>query len=335
MATTTSSASTDLLNSSRLTQRRANAASNWKAPGEYTPKCLISSRWGPPMTDDTLLILARANAKLDRKVLDFVKVIQKFPLAENSDAGDITTQVESRHDLADILSIDSQFGAIERGESTFTSLYLVNRHLLYYWHKAFSWLTLSLHAGKDHSIHEPACKVIEDMLRRADELSVEIIVVAENGLLKPEVRTMFGEKWDKVDQLCDVYYPYGHGKAPRTLSTWSALSKQIDRLARNAPPIQSVTAQSTGFWTTTSLLWLTFGGTVLANIPTFALAYGYSEHKPGTVKDADFCSKYLQEANQFPRIQAAAASIYGVERLNTISPVRKEPAQGMTLITQF
>ena len=172
------------------------------------------------MTDDTLLTLARANAKLDRKILAIVNIILGNILAGHFNAGDVNAQIESRRDVADIATIESQFGAIERGESTFTNLYLVNRHLLYYWQKAFSLLTQFLGAGKDDPTYEPICNFIEEVLRRADELSVEIIAVAEKGLLKPEVRTILGEKWDKVDQLCDFYYSNGHGKAPRTLSTW-------------------------------------------------------------------------------------------------------------------
>ena len=184
------------------------------------PKGLISSRWGPPMTDDTLLTLARASSKLDRNILSIVNTISEAILAGQLNVGDVTAQVESRHDVADIATIESQFGAIERGESTFTNLYLVNRHLLYYWQKALSIAMQILGAGKDDPIYELMCNFIENVLRRADELSVEIVVVAENGLLKPEVRTILGEKWDKVDQLCDFYYSHGHGKAPRTLSTW-------------------------------------------------------------------------------------------------------------------
>ena len=172
------------------------------------------------MTDDTLLTLARANAKLDRKILAIVNQISKDILGGRFNAGDIIAQVESQHDVADIATMESQFGAIERGESTFTNLYLVNRHLLYYWQKAFLIFTQFLHAGKDDPAYELTCNFIEDVLRRADELSVEIIAVAENSLLEPEVRTSLGEKWDKVDQLCDFYYSNGHGKAPRTLSTW-------------------------------------------------------------------------------------------------------------------
>ena len=172
------------------------------------------------MTDDTLLTLARANAKLDRKILYFMKQISEFMLEDQSSAGDVSVQVECRHEVADIATIESQFRAIERGESTFTNLYLVHRHLLYYWQKALCFLTQLLGAGKDDAAYEPICNFIEDGLRRADELSVEIIAVAENGLLEPEVRTILGEKWDKVDQLCDIYYSNGHGKAPRTLSTW-------------------------------------------------------------------------------------------------------------------
>ncbi|KAI1015759.1 hypothetical protein LB505_012012 [Fusarium chuoi] len=40
--------------------------------------------------------------------------------------------------------------------------------------------------------------------------------------------------------------------------------------------------------TFTTILWLTFIGTTLSNVWTFALAYNYSDHKPGTTKDADF-----------------------------------------------
>ena len=137
-------------------------------------------------------------------------------------AGDLTAQVQSQHDVADIATTDSQFGAIERGESTFTILYLVNCHLLYYWQKAFLILTQFLAVEKDSPVYEATSNFIEDVLRRADELKVEIIAVAENGLLKTEVKTFLGEKWDKVDQLCDYHYSNGHGKAPRTLSTWQA-----------------------------------------------------------------------------------------------------------------
>jgi len=38
----------------------------------------------------------------------------------------------------------------------------------------------------------------------------------------------------------------------------------------------------------TLVLWSTFGVTVVAAAPNFALAYRYSEHKPGTREDADF-----------------------------------------------
>ena len=45
----------------------------------------------------------------------------------------------------------------------------------------------------------------------------------------------------------------------------------------------------TSTWQTfTTILWLTFVGTTLSNVWTFALAYNYSDHTPGTTKDADF-----------------------------------------------
>lgn len=146
--------------------------------------------------------------------------VSKEILTRHPNAGGVGIQVESQHDVADISTIESQFVAIERGESTFTNLYLVNRHLLYYWQKNLSMVKSFLSTGKDSAAYELVCNIIEDVSRRADELGVEIIAVAEKGLLKPEVKTVLGEKWDKVDQLCDLYYSQGHGKAPRTLSTW-------------------------------------------------------------------------------------------------------------------
>jgi hypothetical protein len=35
-------------------------------------------------------------------------------------------------------------------------------------------------------------------------------------------------------------------------------------------------------------MWLTFITTVIAALPTFALAWQYSQHTPGTTRDADF-----------------------------------------------
>ena len=90
--------------------------------------------------------------------------------------------------------------------------------MLYYWQVSFSLICQILDAGSDNLLYTPTLNYMGTAVSKASVLEALLVDAASKGLLRSEVRSVFGERWDKLDQACEVYYR--HTQSSRTLANW-------------------------------------------------------------------------------------------------------------------
>ncbi|KAI1027141.1 hypothetical protein LB504_008040 [Fusarium proliferatum] len=283
MASTTSYSQGET--SQRAPHRRANVG--WLSPSTQPPKAIVNSNYGPALTNEELYSLARNLSKLDQFLLLYCQHFYQQIASGQLNSGDVSAQRLALNDLEDLQTIITQIQDISNGRCVFSSLYLKERHILYYWGRAISFLSQNLLAGDE--IHQPSLGNLKRITEYASDLENAILGAGSAGVLTSDDRLVLSERWDLLESALNLYYQ--HSQSPRTLGKWRVILPDIARKVQAAPkvvPQDSKAGLPTQSGTFTTILWLTFVGTTLSNTWTFALAYNYSDHKPGTTKDADF-----------------------------------------------
>ncbi|KAI1027769.1 hypothetical protein LB503_011854 [Fusarium chuoi] len=235
---------------SRVLHRRANVG--WLSPSPRPPKAIINSNYGPALTNEELYSVARSLSELDRYLLSSCQHVYKKIAAEELNAGDVSAQRLALNDLEDIETIMTQIRDI----------------------------TL---AGDE--INEPVLGMLKTITEYASDIESAVLDAGSAGVLTSDYRLVLSERWDLLENGFDLYHQ--HSQTPRTVSKWSDIARKVQG-AKKVPSQDTKTGLPTQSGIFTAILWLTFVGTTLSNVWTFALAYNYSDHKPGTTKDADF-----------------------------------------------
>ncbi|ENH72267.1 hypothetical protein FOC1_g10004505 [Fusarium oxysporum f. sp. cubense race 1] len=197
--------------------------------------------------------------------------------------GDVSAQRLALNDLEDLQTIITQIQDVNNGRFVFSSLYLKERHILYYWGRAFSFLSQNLLAGDE--IHQPSLGNLKRITEYATDVESALLDAGSVGVLTSDYRLVLSERWDLLESAFNLYHE--HSQSPRTVSKWPEIARKVQAVPKVSPQDTKAGLQ-TQSGTFTTILWLTFVGTTLSNVWTFALAYNYSDHTPGTTKDADF-----------------------------------------------
>ncbi|KAF5543343.1 salicylate hydroxylase [Fusarium mexicanum] len=247
------------------------------------PKAIINSNYGPALKDEELYALARSLSKLDQFLLLYCQHFYQQIASGELNPGDVSAQRLALNDLEDLQTIITQIDDINNGRFVFSSLYLKERHILYYWGRAFSFLSQNLLAGDE--IHQPSLGNLNRITEYASDIEGAVLDAGSAGVLTSNYRLVLSERWDILESALSLYHQ--HSQSPRTVSKWPEIARKVQ-----APPKVSPQDTKAGLptqsGTFTTILWLTFIGTTLSNVWTFALAYNYSDHAPGITKDADF-----------------------------------------------
>ncbi|EWY97387.1 hypothetical protein FOYG_02235 [Fusarium oxysporum NRRL 32931] len=279
MASTTSYSQGET--SQRAPHRRANVG--WLSPSTQPPKAIINSNYGPALTNEELYAVARSLSKLDQFLLLYCQHFYQQISSGDLNPGDVSAQRLALNDLDDIQTIITQIQDVNNGRFVFSSLYLKERHILYYWGRAFSFLSQNLLAGDE--IHQPSLGNLKRITDYAAEIESALLDAGSEGVLTSDYRLVLSERWDLLESAFNLYHQ--HSQSPRTVARWPEIARKV-QAAPKVSPQETKAGLPTQSGTFTTILWLTFVGTTLSNVWTFALAYNYSDHTPGTTKDADF-----------------------------------------------
>ncbi|KAF4956915.1 hypothetical protein FGADI_3518 [Fusarium gaditjirri] len=248
-----------------------------------TPKAIINSNYGPALTNEELYALARSLSNLDQFLLLYCQHFYQRILTGDLNPGDAAAQRLALNDLDDLETIITQIQDVKKGQSVFSSLYLKERHILYYWGRAISFLSQNLLAGDE--IHQPSLGNLKRITGFAADIESALLDAGDAGVLTSDYRLVLSERWDLLESAFNLYHE--HSQDPRTVARWPEIARKIQEVTKvTAQDTKAGLATQSGTFTT--ILWLTFVGTTLSNVWTFALAYNYSDHSPGTTKDADF-----------------------------------------------
>jgi hypothetical protein len=180
------------------------------------PRAIISSNYGPALTNEELHAVARALSKLDHSLLLYCEAFYKRILAGELNQGDTSAQKLALNDLDDIQTIMAQFKEINKGRFVFSSLYLKERHILYYWRMAFSFLAQLLLAGQE--IHQPTLGILKGVTELAADVESTLLDAASAGVLVSDYRLVLSERWDLLESAFDLYYQ--HSQLSRTVAKW-------------------------------------------------------------------------------------------------------------------
>ncbi|RBR16966.1 hypothetical protein FVER53590_05727 [Fusarium verticillioides] len=266
--------------SQRAPHRRANVG--WVSPSQ-PPKATINDNYGPALTNEELYAVARSLSKLDQFLLLYCQHFYQQIASGELNPGDVSAQRLAVNDLEDLQTIITQIQDINNGRFIFSSLYLKERHILYYWGRAFSFLSQNLLAGNE--IHQPSLGNLERIIEYASDIQSAVLDAGSAGVLTSDYRLVLSERWDFLEGALNLNHQ--HGTYYHNVAKWPEIARKI-QAAPKLVPQDTRAGFPTQSGTFTTILWLTFIGTTLSNVWTFALAYNYSEHKPGTTKDADF-----------------------------------------------
>ncbi|KAF5566700.1 hypothetical protein FPHYL_3641 [Fusarium phyllophilum] len=266
---------------SRTLHRRANVG--WLSPSPQPPKAIINSNYGPALTNEELYTVARSLSELDRYLLSSCQHVYEQIVSGELNAGDVSAHRLALNDLEDLQTIMTQIQDITLGRFVFSDLYLKERHILYYWGRAFSFISQLLKASD--GINEPVLGMLKTITEYASDIESAVLDAGSAGVLTSDYRLVLSERWDLLENVFDLCHE--HSQSPRTVSKWSEIARKI-HAAPKVVPQDTKAGLLTQSGTFIAILWLTFIGTTLSNVWTFALAYNYSDHKPGTTKDADF-----------------------------------------------
>ncbi|KAF4502482.1 salicylate hydroxylase [Fusarium agapanthi] len=247
------------------------------------PKAIINSNYGPPLTNEDLYAVARSLSKLDQFLLLYCQHFYQQIASGGLNPGDVSAQRLALNDLEDLQTIITQIQDINNGRFVFSSLYLKERHILYYWGRAFSFLSQNLLAGDE--IHQPSLGNLKRITEYASDIESAVLDAGSARVLTSDCRLVLSERWDLLESALNLYHQ--HSQSPRTVAKWPEIARKV-QAAQKISPQDTKAGLATQSGTFTTILWLTFIGTTLSNVWTFALAYNYSEHTPGTTKDADF-----------------------------------------------
>ncbi|KAH7171666.1 hypothetical protein DER46DRAFT_677233 [Fusarium sp. MPI-SDFR-AT-0072] len=273
MASTTSYSQGET--SQRAPHRRTNVG--WLSPS------IINSNYGPALTNEELYAVARSLSKLDQFLLLYCQHFYQQISSGDLNPGDVSAQRLALNDLEDLQTIINQIQDVNNGRFVFSSLYLKERHILYYWGRAFSFLSQNLLAGDE--IHQPSLGNLKRITEYAADIEGALLDAGAAGVLSSDYRLVLSERWDLLESAFNLYHQ--HSQSPRTVARWPEIARKV-QAATKVTPLDTKAGLPTQSGTFTTILWLTFVGTTLSNVWTFALAYNYSDHSPGTTKDADF-----------------------------------------------
>ncbi|KAF5546761.1 salicylate hydroxylase [Fusarium napiforme] len=265
----------------RAPHRRANVG--WLSPSNQAPKAVINDNYGPALTNEELYALARSLSKLDQFLLLYCQHFYQQIASGALNPGDVSAQRLALNDLEDLQTIITQIQDINNGRFIFSSMYLKERHILYYWGRAFSFLSQNLLAGDE--IHQPSLGNLERIIEYASDIERAVLDAGSAGVLTSDYRLVLSERWDLIESALNLHHK--HGMSYHKVAKWPEIARKI-QAAPKVVPQETKAGLPTQSGTFTTILWLTFIGTTLSNVWTFALAYNYSDHKPGTTKDADF-----------------------------------------------
>jgi hypothetical protein len=165
---------------------------------------LVSSEYGQALTDNTLLDLARMLSLLDRQLLFLLRTVYEKALPGFDNA----KQVEHGQYLAEIRGITSQFQQIERGDFSFSELYLKDRHILQGWQKAFNMISDMLESGEVEGLYNEAMDYMREIVLSAVNVEKALITAGSKGILSSEALTALGDRWLILQKACNVCHSY-------------------------------------------------------------------------------------------------------------------------------
>ncbi|KLO87846.1 uncharacterized protein Y057_14554 [Fusarium fujikuroi] len=143
--------------------------------------------------------------------------------------GDISAQRLALNDLEDPQTIISQIQDINTGRFVFSSLYLKERHILYYWGRAISFLSQNLLAADE--IHQPSLWNLKRITEYASDMESAVLDAGWAGVLTSDYRLVLSERWDLFESAFNLYHQ--HSQSPRTVAKWP----NVARRAQAAPKV--------------------------------------------------------------------------------------------------
>lgn len=155
-------------------------------------------------------------SKLDQFLLLYCQHFYERILQGELNKGDASAQKLAQNDLADLQMIMAQFEDINSGRFVFSSLYLKERRILYYWGMAFSFLAQNLLA--DEEIHQPTLGNLKRVTGLAANIETALLDAASAGVLVSDYRLVLSERWDLLERAVGLYHQ--HSQLPRTLAQW-------------------------------------------------------------------------------------------------------------------
>jgi len=180
------------------------------------PKAIINSNYGPALTNEELYAVARSLSKLDQFLLLYCQHFYQQILSGDLNPGDVSAQRLALNDLEDLQTIITQIQDVNNGRFVFSSLYLKERHILYYWGRAFSFLSQNLLAGDE--IHQPSLGNLKRITEYAADVENALLDAGSVGVLTSDYRLVLSERWDLLESAFNLYHE--HSQSPRTVSRW-------------------------------------------------------------------------------------------------------------------
>ncbi|RDL33865.1 uncharacterized protein BP5553_08233 [Venustampulla echinocandica] len=239
------------------------------------PAQRISTRNVPYLQHPTLKNLAFALAKIDRYSLIYSKTVLEDAKATRTPSPGMNCAVE----LAAVEAAIAQITNGIEGLTHFTESYLRSLEFLKSWKLKRSkfiahWRSLPV---KEVARNENLLKLIAKDL---SQLSKALVEVAQYKMLEQAYKDALNDRWNVIIEIFDSFSLLTGIQIP--VPTWIEAAAQLTEM-------QLITSsQVLDLDCTSTLMWPTFLEIVLLALPTFALAYQHSSHKPETIQDADF-----------------------------------------------
>jgi hypothetical protein len=155
-------------------------------------------------------------SELDRYLLSSCQHIYEKVAAGELNAGDVSAQRLALNDLEDLQTVMTQIQDVTLGRFVFSELYLKERHILYYWGRAFSFISQILKSSE--GINKPMLGMLKRIIQYASDIESAVLDAGSAGVLTSDYRLVLSERWDLLEQAFDLHHE--HFESPRTVSKW-------------------------------------------------------------------------------------------------------------------
>ncbi|KAK5126483.1 hypothetical protein LTR85_010719 [Meristemomyces frigidus] len=163
----------------------------------------ISSRNGPPMTDERLLEVARHVAKIDFVILPIVRSVMIQIASGVINKGDKASLSLATAYLKDFEDIVRQFQDVETGDSSFHEDYLCDNGLFRWWSRLALFIPQMLRGGTPDTIEDFKQKVVK-MEAIGGAWLGSLQKAQDAGVLDAGARSGTRQRWLKLNLIIEA-----------------------------------------------------------------------------------------------------------------------------------